>query len=106
MKLEIFKEIVSEAGYELESYSGRGMYGAECAAIMLDKEQSLFEILANITEAAHTQHDKDFVDGGGEFDMEDWLELMKNTKTDNMGLGIVLYWKRVAWDESDEASED
>ena len=38
--------------------------------------------------------------------MEDWLELMKNTKTDNMGLGIVLYWKRVAWDESDEASED
>jgi len=108
MKLKTFKEIVDEAGYELESYSGRGMFGDLCASIRLDKDQSVFEVLSNITEAAHVRHN---VDGPGEVDVDDfdigeWIELMGKTKTDNLGLGMVLYWKRMAWDESDDLSED
>lgn len=103
MKLEVFKEIVEEAGYELESYSGRGMYGDECASLRLDRDESVFVVMASITEAAFSRHE---YDGDIKFDIGEWLELMGKTKTDNMGLGMVIYWKHMKWDDSDEPEDD
>lgn len=104
MKLVTFQDIVSEAGYELVSYSGRGMYGNECASLHLDRDQSQYDVLARITDAAINLSEVHKEDG--EFDISEWLELMGRTQVDSLGLGIVLYWKRMAWDESDEPTED
>jgi hypothetical protein len=96
MKLETFDDIVSDAGYELESYSGRGMYGAQCASIRMNVDEAPYQIMARITEAVLDHRHE-------EIDIErDWLKLMAQTRTDSLGLGIVLYWTNMAWDHSED----
>jgi len=107
MKLKTFKEIVSDAGYELESYSGRGMYGALCASLRLSVDERPYQVMAKITESALSLKDewttkysatKNVVSS----EVDDWLKLMEQTKTDSLGLGIVIYWTCMTWSESDE----
>ena len=99
MKLETFQDIVSDAGYELESYSGRGMYGAYCASIRMNVDEAPYQIMARITEIFIGRID---YETGDECEINDWLKLMAQTRTDSLGLGIVLYWTNMAWDHSDE----
>ena len=70
--------IVVNAGYELESYSGRAMYGRRCAAIVGDRDTPLPGVVAAVTAEADDE-DRD---------------------------GWVLYFPRVEWLSADDDTED
>jgi hypothetical protein len=73
---------VYEDDYEIrEAYSGRGMFGSTCPAVVLPtgKLPAFFVGLTlSLTE-----------EGRG----EDALRLAGRTETDSMGLGVVAYWR-------------
>ena len=80
------KEMAEEAGYEFRSYSGRGMFGKQCASVVSD--ESMMRTLAALVECCS--------------DTEEAAELLRAMRDDNMGRGddnmgrgIVLYWPRV-----------
>lgn len=56
------------------NYSGRGMYGAECFAIV-GNTQDLMEFTRALTQ--------------------DEFEFMGEPSTDNMGMDFVYYWRRL-----------
>jgi hypothetical protein len=67
-------------------YSGRAMYGRQCVGIDTDDQ---FKAIASITaEVAWA---------GGEDMMEDWVELLAETRMDSMGRGVILYWPDLEW---------
>jgi hypothetical protein len=61
---------LSAAGYEPDSYSGRGMYGKECVGV----------IVASYAEVARAAQ-----------------IVGREPTTDSMGRGVVAYWPSIAW---------
>ena len=80
-------EIIGEAGYDPEPYSGRGMHGARCVALTTDDGER--EAMAALVDSCE--------------DVEEAANLIRTMSSDGMGLGRVLYWRRVAWPEADAA---
>ena len=79
-------EALEEGGWEVRSYSGRGMYGKRCVSVRdgQDGEKaSAWEIAKHLFSE---QYD-------GEFDR------LPEPQQDQLGLGIVLYWPRYPWPE-------
>lgn len=74
----------ADANWDYEStiraYSGRGMYGAECAAIVLDDSRDVFAFFVGLA-----------IEAGEELA----LEMARKVRQDSMGLGTVLYWPRL-----------
>lgn len=68
-----------------DTYSGRGMYGAECVAIVLDSEREAFGLFAAL---------------GVLLGEDVAVPLARATRTDSMGRDIIIYWPR--WTLSDE----
>lgn len=64
------------AGYDVESYSGRGMYGAECISVQLDNTTELLEMGMRLSEVGA--------------DLDD----IRGVRVDSMGQGLVVYWPR------------
>lgn len=83
-------EALNTAGLKIRRYSGRGMYGKECVAVSDDRR--LQEILADLVEAYG--------------DNLECAEAIRAARTDNMGLGIVVYWPHVAWPDDLEEDKD
>lgn len=87
---------------ELKSYSGRGMYGKECVCITADCEKQIYTaMLRGIAE----MEDGDIEEAGyssiGEM-LADLADLIECSTVDDMGLGVVVYWKRISFDAPDE----
>lgn len=71
--------------YQPHSYSGRGMYGKECVAVVVE---DVWAFIATVGE--------DVDDGFN------W-SLLRRTHTDGMGRGdVVLYWPSLEWPEAAE----
>lgn len=77
--MTIFQQLVEDAGYETRSYSGRGMYGKECLAIVVP------DALTAVQNIAHAAG-------------EDGLTLSA-PKSDSMGLETVVYWPNQKYTE-------
>lgn len=76
-------------GWEVKSYSGRGMYGKQCISVREGDE-----CVSPGDVAKHLF--------GEEYDGEfDWVS---EPLQDSMGLGIVLYWPRYEWPEEETAA--
>jgi len=65
-KVQKLKQLAKENDWDYQEYSGRGMYGAECAAVSGDYAMP-------IIEAA--------VEAG-----------IKGARTDSLGKGVIVYW--------------
>jgi hypothetical protein len=78
-EVEKFIEVLEDAGYEPESYSGRGMYGKNC--VSLKGDVSVWDVAYSLWF--------------NNFDDED-LDVPE-PKTDSLGLGIVIYWPSYEW---------
>lgn len=91
-----FIEILSDCDYEAFSYSGRGMFGERCVAISghLDVPDVMVDIMLAMVENCY--------DNG---DMRAILEILKDTHTDNMGRGHVLYWPSAVMSVDEEVDE-
>lgn len=77
-------EINLPGDLRVRSYSGRGMYGKYCAAIVGD---SVAEITAGIAATAEP---------------EVALELLKGFRTDSMGKGAVVYWPHIKCEDNED----
>ena len=79
-------EIIEQAGYKPERYSGRGMYGHACISVIDDNP---FRVVMVIVAT-----------------VEDYDESMTiadlYTEQDDMGLSKVVYWPYISWPESEE----
>lgn len=61
---------IKQAGKKPHSYSGRGMFGKECVAVSVGRHDSLRGIS------------------------------QKGSSIDSLGLDLIIYWSRLAWDKS------
>ena len=73
-------------GLDSRSYSGRCMYGEKCLAFVGD---SVTEIIASLMEGCD--------DGEDSPRLMELPRLLRDSRTDNMGLDMVLYFPRVRW---------
>ena len=69
---EDLAEVIEEAGYDVEPYSGRAMFGAECVSVQLESDAGLWNMAVDL--ARHTD------------------EPIPAPRTDSLGFGIVAYW--------------
>jgi hypothetical protein len=85
--LELLRELHDDGNLEFEvrSYSGRGMYGDSCIAVVGDLSAwTLALALADIN--------------GGNIDLFD----LPAPREDSMGLGYVYYWPNLRWPEGEK----
>ena len=107
-----FKEILKSGGRNVYSYPGRGMHGKKCLAFDLDG--SLSQEMAQLsTDIMNHCYDNLSGDSAEELinEMENFFDILSEAKTDSMGLGEVIYFPNITWDEnwnedSDEDLED
>jgi hypothetical protein len=89
------KVIANQPG--ARSYSGRGMYGRECAAVVSDN----MKFMANIIVELHDDYEDDVTA------FEDAVfALFEDIHQDNMGLSTVYYWPSIPWRGEDEDDDD
>jgi hypothetical protein len=96
MKAARLIKLIEEAGYEARSYSGRSMFGRVCVGVDLLRGQSVFGFIADMIRAA-VDHPADMV--------EVFADTLDETQQDAMGLGMIVYWPRVEWEEEDSDAD-
>lgn len=95
--MKITWELLDDIATSLEhnpypNYSGRGMYGRNCAGIELDGDADLLALGAVIAEMVEDEDLK--------------TSLMRGVRLDSMGLGIIAYWPSIQCEDSPEDYED
>lgn len=113
--LKEFAEFAREAGYQVyEDYSGRGMFGKKCFALVGD-EPPLGTILHFISCEFENRIYHGTDENSNEICMDhddlskilDFMELMRNTMaSDSMGVQDVYYWPKIDVErQSDDGDE-
>ena len=96
----IFKEAIEDVGYQTRSYSGRGMYGKSCLGFETTRYQNsiqaVAEIIGNLADTC--MYDDDL-------ELQDFIEMFSDVQSDSMGLGMIIYFPEISWDQDWEESE-
>lgn len=80
MMPDTFVELLTIAGYDVTSYSGRGMYGKSCVGVRVANDAEMLVMTANVAiECDAAQR-------------EELPDIVSNAKTDNMGRGLIVYF--------------
>jgi len=94
MNHELAAEVVLRLRGETDlvpiSYSGRGMYGAYCVAVVCENPFHVIGTLIETFEDMRTYND----------------ELVINARIDNMGLQQVIYWPQLPWTSNLDEEEE
>ncbi len=90
MESKRLMEILEDAGYELRSYSGRGMFGDTCVGFIIDASDSLLTVGAELADSVYEIDERASL-----------LRVIRGAKTDSMGLSTIVYFPRMKW-EGDE----
>lgn len=77
-----FKQILEQAGYTTEAYSGRGMYGKTCLSVDTDKD--LHEFFADMLETLGPEENGIAA------------RAFRKMRTDNRGRDTVIYFPGIA----------
>jgi hypothetical protein len=85
-------ETLDDMGIEYRSYSGRGMYGAECLGIDVDHG-------SNFTVASVAAKLVLELMAAGERTAAETVALA-DIRTDSMGLGAIVYFQDIKWERS------
>ena len=102
MKFLDLKQIVEDAGFDARSYSGRGMYGLKCLSFNLEREENEFDAILSIAESAQSYVESS--DDG--FELEDVTAYFMGAKSDSMGLGVVVYFPNLIWEDFEDAEDE
>jgi len=87
------QQLAEDADLSVRSYSGRFMFGKSCLGIEGD---NLCDIFAALFQAA----------ADTEPDMQEVADQVRNARSDQMGLGSILYFPSVPFINEDEDEED
>jgi hypothetical protein len=88
-----------EQDFDLRSYSGRGMYGKQCLAVT---GATLGEVVAVLVSQA-IEKAEDILNKGLVYDVE---KAAGEIKTDSLGMGIVVYFPSVPYNDDGLSSND
>ncbi len=89
MKSDKFLKLFEDTDFTPVSYSGRCMYGTQCVSVDLGSSSG-YGLVAELMLKAQDLES---------FDQEDLVEIFRETRQDQMGLGIVVYWPNLYWPE-------
>jgi len=93
MKPEQIREAI-EAVYEVRDYSGRAMFGKSCVGITVeDPIKAVLEIVEEFYRSTDIEEEPDA--------LPDLCYELKNHRVDTMGLGSILYWPEIPWEEDE-----
>lgn len=98
-----FQTLLEETSYIPQSYSGRGMYGRTCLSVSLNKETTIGMFVGSILETL--QYNIESYD----YDMDIFNEVREaflNMQTDQMGMGIVVYFPEIKYISCEEDSAE
>lgn len=101
------EDLLEDAGYDIgpcedtsvQSYSGRGMFGAHCLGIVCDSHaQLMFKLGLALGQAMQRDESAE---------LESLADAMAyGARTDNMGYQTVVYWPNIKLDDDDLTDED
>jgi len=87
-----FQELLRSAELSPMSYSGRGMMGKRCLAVVTKSQGKLFSsVLTAIVDQ-----------GLSPADINDYAEAFESMRSDSMGHDIVFYFPTVEFDEDED----
>lgn len=99
MNTKMIISAMREAGFNVRSYSGRGMYGDSCVAVSCDENNISDVVLDIVSESMdlldwyNPESDPDSIRDS----IDELISSLKGAKMDSMGLGYVVYWPNMAW---------
>ena len=104
--IEMMIDALENGGYKTMSYSGRGMMGEKCLAVNLNDD--LMREIAQISTLVMNECEDEFNGVEVVEYMEEFFDLLAEARTDSMGLGTVIYFPNIDWDENwgDDSYED
>lgn len=88
------QKVLEDLGYEVSSYSGRGMYGKTCLGINVDSSDilgKLGKIMADLVRDTPEEFREGVAAG------------LRRVKTDSMGKGMIVYFPDVEFQDQDNA---
>jgi hypothetical protein len=92
---------LEDVGYDCRSYSGRGMMGRQCVAVIT--EDSLPNLIVRTLQCA--VHSSNLEEDDKEFN--ELCKTLRQTRQDNMGRDdVVYYWPDVEWENEEEDDEE
>lgn len=104
LDMKTLKDLCHDAGYEPRSYSGRGMYGKKCFAVESDAGNPVnvvLDILDQAVEFGDVKRNGDTLEL-----LQSLISELRSPSVDNMGMGYIVYWQNIPWEESEGSSED
>jgi hypothetical protein len=103
----VLQDIFEEANFPCRSYSGRAMYGKECLGVTIERGQDVGMLFANIVDGLYELVAHDHEEDHHEQAFLDVADAMRAMRTDNMGLGTIVYFPGVEFvGDGDEEEED
>ncbi|MGH9921075.1 MAG: hypothetical protein ACRD6W_19675, partial [Nitrososphaerales archaeon] len=89
------QSVLEGVGYECRSYSGRGMYGAKCLGVEIDRDTSLGYLVGDLIDALE-----------GDDDLREVADGFRQLRSDDMGLGTIFYFPGVPYVEDEPEEEE
>lgn len=98
MKKGLVEIMGGELGLDIQSYSGRAMYGKKCLAVYGDAGSAQSTLLAVINYLIDSVADESMERA----EASEVAEELLGYRQDSMGLGVVYYWPGVEYKEKEE----
>jgi hypothetical protein len=89
MTEERVRGLFEDAQYEPRSYSGRCMYGENCLAVTTDSASEAATVILDVVQAC--------AENGTAEDVLELVAMLRGSRTDSMGRGVVVYWPDIKW---------
>ncbi len=94
-----FQVALEDFEYKVFNYSGRGMYGKQCLAVNLAGNEVMF-LCADMLE--YVVDNPEVV----EFGALEFSDAIRSMKTDNLGMGSVIYFPEIEFVDDESAEEE
>ena len=95
------QELFEACDYETRSYSGRGMYGRSCLGVDLDRGDSTLSCIAHLLDHIAEEGHENWQD-----ELEEFATAIRDSRSDSMGLGTILYFPDIPYIRSKEQEKD
>ena len=95
METRKLQTLLEDAGYETQSYSGRGMYGKSCLGVVTERP---FRMIADCTDVLADDLDGCLAEDAIHDELVALGEALRGARQDNMGRDIIVYFPDVEYD--------